>query len=166
MEILQTTATQLSYPLSDWQLENLILLETGKSGHSNSQLGVNCTQAAFCTPTHAAQRVKFAEKVHKPPLGFNVINFELNGLNASILVPWSPLDPKRLWFTNRNIQINKICVKKSCMFTPILPYNLLWSLWTFSSKLAECVPQPFFFSFFCLFFHFLKTKSIAVSSIK
>ena len=26
------------------------------------------------------------------------------------------------------------------MFAPILPYNLLWSLWTFSSKLAECAP--------------------------
>ena len=30
------------------------------------------------------QRAKFAEKVHKPPLGFIVINFELNELNASI----------------------------------------------------------------------------------
>ena len=28
--------------------------------------------------------------------------------------------------------------KKSCMFAPILPYNLLGGLWTFSSKLAEC----------------------------
>ena len=38
----------------------------------------------------AAQRAKFAEKVHKPPLWVNVINFELNGLDASIWVPWSP----------------------------------------------------------------------------
>ena len=28
--------------------------------------------------------------------------------------------------------------KKSCMFAPILPYNLLGGLWTFSLKLAEC----------------------------
>ena len=33
------------------------------------------------------QRSKIAEKVHKPPLGVNVINFELNGFNASIWVP-------------------------------------------------------------------------------
>ena len=33
-----------------------------------------------------AQRAKFHEKVHKPPLRINVINFELNGFNASI---WS-----------------------------------------------------------------------------
>ena len=31
-----------------------------------------------------AQRAKIAEKVHKPPLGINVINFEFNGLNAFI----------------------------------------------------------------------------------
>ena len=43
----------------------------------------------------AAQRAKFAEKVHKPPLWVNVINFELNGLDASIWVPWSPSDPKK-----------------------------------------------------------------------
>ena len=28
------------------------------------------------------QRAKLAEKVHNPPLGVNVINFELNGFNA------------------------------------------------------------------------------------
>ena len=27
----------------------------------------------------ASQRAKFTEKVHKPPLGVNVIDFELNG---------------------------------------------------------------------------------------
>ena len=40
----------------------------------------------------ATQRAKFAEKVHKPPLGLKVINFELNGFNASI---WVPQTPKR-----------------------------------------------------------------------
>ena len=44
--------------------------------------------------TAAAQRAKIAEKVHKPPLGINVINFEFNGFHAFILVPWSPLDTK------------------------------------------------------------------------
>ena len=35
----------------------------------------------------ATQRAKFAEKVHKPPLCINVINFELNWFDASIWVP-------------------------------------------------------------------------------
>ena len=43
-----------------------------------------------------AQRTKIAEKVHKPPLGINVINFELNVYNASIWVPWNPSDTKKL----------------------------------------------------------------------
>ena len=42
---------------------------------------------------NATQRAKFAEKVHKPPLWVNVINLELNGLDASIWIPWSPSDP-------------------------------------------------------------------------
>jgi hypothetical protein len=33
------------------------------------------------------QRAKIAEKVHKPPLGVNVINFELKWFNAFIWVP-------------------------------------------------------------------------------
>ena len=33
---------------------------------------------------HATQRAYIAEKVHKPPHGVNVINFELNGFNALI----------------------------------------------------------------------------------
>ena len=36
-----------------------------------------------------AQRAKFTEKVDKPTLGVNVIDFELNGFNAFIWVPWS-----------------------------------------------------------------------------
>ena len=44
----------------------------------------------------AAQRAKIAEKVHKPPLAVSVINFELNGFNASIWVPWSPSESKKL----------------------------------------------------------------------
>ena len=43
----------------------------------------------------AAQRAKFAKKVHKPPLGVNIINFELNWFNASIWVPCNPSDPKK-----------------------------------------------------------------------
>ena len=31
-----------------------------------------------------AQRAKFVEKIHKPPLWINVINLEQNGLDASI----------------------------------------------------------------------------------
>ena len=44
----------------------------------------------------AAQRAKFAKRVHKPPLGVNVINFELKWFNASIRVPWSPFRPIHL----------------------------------------------------------------------
>ena len=55
----------------------------------------------------AAQRAKFTEKVHKPPLWVNFINFELNGRDASIWVPWSPSDPKKSWCTDRSIQIHK-----------------------------------------------------------
>ena len=44
--------------------------------------------------TSAAHRGKIAEKVHKPPLGVNVINFELNGFTESIWVSWSPSDQK------------------------------------------------------------------------
>ena len=43
----------------------------------------------------AAQRTKIAEKVHKPPHGVYVINFELNGFNAFIQVSWSPLETKK-----------------------------------------------------------------------
>ena len=34
-----------------------------------------------------AKRAKFNEKVHKPPLKINVINFELNGFNVSLRPP-------------------------------------------------------------------------------
>ena len=53
---------------------------------------------------HGTKRAKFAKKVHKPPLRTNVINFILNGFNASIWVPWSPSDPKKLWSTDWSIQ--------------------------------------------------------------
>ena len=66
---------------------------------------------ALCT-RRGSQRAEFLKKVHKPPLRASVINFELNGFNASIWVPWSPSDPKKLWCTDRSIQIHKICVKK------------------------------------------------------
>ena len=45
--------------------------------------------------TEAAQRAKFVKKVHKPPFGVNIINFELNWFNASIWVPCNPSDPKK-----------------------------------------------------------------------
>ena len=53
--------------------------------------------------SHCTQRAKFAKKVHIPPLRVNVINFELNGFNASIWVPWSPSDPKKSRCTDRSI---------------------------------------------------------------
>ena len=41
-----------------------------------------------------SQRTKFAKKVQKPPLGVNVIYFELNGFNASISSLGVPQTPK------------------------------------------------------------------------
>ena len=44
---------------------------------------------------HGTQRAKFSKNVHKPPHWVNVINFELDGLDASIWVPWKHSDPKK-----------------------------------------------------------------------
>ena len=44
----------------------------------------------------ASQRAKFTEKVHKPPLGVNVISFELNGCNVSIWSLGVPQTPKMI----------------------------------------------------------------------
>ena len=59
-----------------------------------------------------AQRAKFAEKVHKPPLGVNVIDFELKGFNASIWIPRTPKSHDAL------IEVFKFirCVKKQVAF--------------------------------------------------
>ena len=59
------------------------------------------------------QRTKFAQKVHKLTLRFNVINFELNGFNASISVTWTPSDQPKMWCSDIGSQIHKICVKKA-----------------------------------------------------
>ena len=44
---------------------------------------------------HGTQRAKIAKKVHKPPLAVNVINFELNGFDASYGSPGVPQSRKR-----------------------------------------------------------------------
>ena len=54
-----------------------------------------------------AQRAKIVEKVHKPPLAVNVINFELNGLMLPYGSPGVPQSPKRY---NSMIPIHKISV--------------------------------------------------------
>ena len=73
---------------------------------------LRCRRAAHCCgfSRRAAQRAKIAEKVHKPPLVVNVINFELNGFNASLWVPWSPSESKKVYSNDRSIQILKISV--------------------------------------------------------
>jgi hypothetical protein len=76
-------------------------------GHSNLLIR---PLDAYPDKVHMPQRAKFAKKVHKPPLTINAIDF---GFNASTWVPWSPSDPKKLGFTDRIIQIHKICVKIS-----------------------------------------------------
>ena len=65
----------------------------------------------------APQRAKFAKKVHKPPLRVNVINFELNGFNTSIWVPFGVPQTSK----SCDALIHKIQVKISCMFAPMLP---------------------------------------------
>jgi hypothetical protein len=45
---------------------------------------------------HGTQRAKFAEKVHKPPLWINVIDFELNGFNAIHMGPLESLRPQKV----------------------------------------------------------------------
>ena len=55
----------------------------------------------------ATQRAKFAQKVHKPPLGVNVINFELNGFNVFLWVPWSLSESKVFKFT-KYVERNKM----------------------------------------------------------
>ena len=56
---------------------------------------------------YGAQRAKFARKVHKPPLGVNVINFELNGFNVFLWVPWSLSESKVFKFT-KYVERNKM----------------------------------------------------------
>jgi hypothetical protein len=56
-----------------------------------------------------AQRAKFARKVHKPPLGVNVINFELNGFNV---YSYGSLESLRV----QSIQVYKICGKQQDAF--------------------------------------------------
>ena len=46
---------------------------------------------------HATQRANIVEKFHKPPHGFNVINFELNGFNAFIDPPVVPRTQRMYW---------------------------------------------------------------------
>ena len=64
------------------------------------------------------QRAKFARKVHKPPFGVNVINFELNGFNVFLWVPWSLSEFKVFKFT-KYMERNKMhFCPKSCFFYP------------------------------------------------
>ena len=65
----------------------------------------------------AAQRAKFAQKVHKLPLMVNIINFELNGFNASIWVPGNPSDPQKLSCIDRNVQIHRYLERNNMHFS-------------------------------------------------
>jgi hypothetical protein len=56
---------------------------------------------------HGAQRARFAKKVNKPPLGVNVINFELNGFNGSLGVPQTQKRHDALVALN----MRKTCIK-------------------------------------------------------
>ena len=56
-----------------------------------------------------AQRAKITEKVHKPPLEVNVINFELNGFNLSYQKDYNASYDQ--WKETR------------CLFAPILAFQ-------------------------------------------
>ena len=60
----------------------------------------------------AAPWARAANFVKKPPLIANDTFLELNGFNASMLVSWSPSDPKKLQCIDRCIQILQICLNK------------------------------------------------------
>ena len=70
----------------------------------------------------AAQRAKFARKVHKPPLGVNVINFELNGSNVFLWVPWSLSESKVFKFT-KYVERNKMHLAFFTMATSRVQYG-------------------------------------------
>ena len=96
-KFIQTNPGDISNIIKSKHLKSILILFWEKTA----------PYVAFSFLPSASQRAKFAEKVHKPPLWVNVINFELNGLDASIWVPWSPSDPKKSWCTDRSIQIHK-----------------------------------------------------------
>ena len=81
------------------------------------KLGQKKVPGNMTFPRHAPQRAKFIQKVHKPPLGVNVVHFELNGVNAFIWVPWSPSDPKKLSSMDRNIQIHRYVERNKMHFS-------------------------------------------------
>ena len=79
-------------------------------------------------PGDGTQRAKFAQKVHKPPLGVNIINFELNGFKA---VPQTPKS-----YIDRNIQIHRYVERNKMHFSTyssisaeITPFRLVWLFW-------------------------------------
>ena len=70
-----------------------------------------CAQKRWNRSCLGAQRAKLARKVHKPPL---VINFELNGFNVFLWVPWSLSESKVFkWKETR------------CIFAPNLAFFTL-----------------------------------------
>ena len=81
LQLFQSKARLKARHTSNFQLRSLV---------------VNKDPTQYSYGPHGTQRAENVKKVHKPPLGVNVINFELNGFNASMWVPWSPLDPKKL----------------------------------------------------------------------
>ena len=67
-----------------------------------------------CQYRGVAQRAKFTGKVHKPPLGVNVISFELNGCNVSA--------------SAKSLLLPKIELKKTCEIMRSF-LNMLATVW-------------------------------------
>ena len=80
----------ISNKINYWKLQNLfgIICQSLKS-KPGKLVRVNPVKTQhlrwkILTECHAAQRANFSEKVHKPSLGVNVINFQLNVFNVCL----------------------------------------------------------------------------------
>ena len=90
-----------------------------------------CLRRSKLMAAHGAPWARAANFVKKPPLIFNVTDLELNGFHASILVSWSPPDPKKSQCIDQCIQIHQICVNKHrCDINIKFEVSLhFWPIW-------------------------------------
>ena len=123
-----------------------------KSGHvpkaQSMHKWVTFLPNSFClSRDNAAQRAKFARKVHKPPLVINAINFELDGFNVFFWVPWSLSESKVSMLQNTWKETRCIFAPNLAFFTLATSRVQYVGLWTFLLKLAQCVPCCSFYDF-------------------
>ena len=59
------------------------------------------------------------KELNSPKRFINLLSGSISLILKQICI--NPSDPKKLWYTNKSIQIYTICVKISCMCAPIPP---------------------------------------------